>query len=531
MKIKKPNPHVHCAIIGSGVAGALLARTVAAAGRSVHILEAGGSIARHLAVDTYQGALDRNLTSPFPEWPKAPYPRDNDPKAYYGDQSPEFHPSFIKGVGGTTWHWTGMTPRFLPRDFKLKTHYQIGDDWPISYEELERYYVKAEKALGVAGNSDNDHGSPRSDKYPMPAIPMPYSDQVVARRLKALGIEVDAMPAARNSREYHDRPACCGYGTCTPICPIGATYSADTDIRKAVELGAELTTNAVVSKLEVDPAGRISRAYFKRPDGSTHYISADNFVLACGTIETARLLLMSAAENCPDGVANRSGMVGRNLMDHVLMQCNYVMEEPLYMGRGPLSVSTVLTGRDGDFRKSHAAAKIFLGNDRNVGLVAADLLADAENFPDILDKMRHRLIHKGMIGAEIEQLPLTSNRVQLDKTRLDHHGLPMPTIQLELSDYTLRGVKKWQRYLTDLVEQIGGNNAEVKTSLTSHHTCGTARMGDGPRHSVVDKHCRAHEYPNLFVIGGSVFPTIGTANPTLTIAALALRLADHIKKY
>jgi len=524
-------PHVDCVIIGSGVAGALVAKRLSQSGIRVQILEAGGTIERQKAVKTYEQAWDRNLTSPFPDWKKADYPRENTAENYYGYAGTTgYQPSFLKGVGGTTWHWTGITPRFLPADFHMQSQYKVGIDWPISYTDLEPYYVQAEHALGVSGNSQNDHGSPRSADYPMPPIPLPYSDQVIATRLQPYNIKVDALPAARNSRDYAGRPQCCGHGTCTPICPIGASYSANTDVEEAINHGAQLTNHAVVYRFDINAQGNISRAYFKHPDGSIASISANFFVLACNSIETPRLMLLAAQEACPQGLSNRSNMVGKNLMDHVLFHASYKLDTPLYMGRGPLSVSTILKGRAGNFRSDYAAAKLFLGNDRNVAKVANDLLADSKNWPNLLKQMRHKLIHQGVMGGEVEQLPMESNRLRLDKNRVDGHGLALPTINLELSTYTQKGLKKWQAFTHDLIQKIGGCDVQSGFSLTSHHPCGTTRMGLDPTTSVVDAQCKSHDHHNLYIASSSVFPTMGTANPTLTIAALALRIADHLKK-
>lgn len=515
-------------VVGSGVAGALLAGKLASAGFAVSILEAGDAWQRDEALARYQASWKRTLNAPFKHATWAPTSAD---AAYFGGQgNTRYQPAFLKGVGGTSWQWTGITPRFLPADFELNSRYGVGADWPISYDDLEPYYVQAEHALGVSGDSTDHHGSPRSKPYPMPAIPMTYADQVIAEKLMATGVRIASLPAARNSRAYDGRPACRGNNSCTPLCPIGASYSADVDVKKATAVGARLIKRAVVYRFDIDRNKRIVRAFYKHPDGSSHSITARRFVLACNSIETARLLLMSANRDCPDGVANSSGQVGRNLMDHAIFVSKFRMPEPLYLGRGPQSVSTILAGRDGAFRSEYAAAKFFLGNDLNIHQEAAGMLRDESSWIEPLKNLKNIAIHQGQIGAEVEQLPDKKNRLQLDQKRLDPLGLPLPYINYQLSDYTKKGIEVWKNYTENLIDQLGATEVDTSLSLSSHHPGGTTRMGRDVKASVVNEQCRSHDHDNLYIIGGSLFPAMGTANPTLTIAALSLRLADHIMK-
>lgn len=516
-------------VVGSGVAGALLARELAQAGLRVCILEAGGKIERGEAVHRYREAMVRDLAAPYPRWPWAPIPDAGNAAAYFGNKSePEYRPSYLKQVGGTTWHWTGMTPRFLPADFELHSRYGVGIDWPIRYADLEPYYVKAEHALGVSGDSADDHGSPRSSAYPLPPIPMPYSDRVVAERLAKHGVPVKPFPAARNSRPYNDRPQCCGNNTCTPICPIGAQYSANTDVDNAIRLGAKLIEQAVVYRFELNDDKHIVAAHYKKPDGSSHRITARYFVLACNSIETPRLLLMSAGEQAPEGIANSSGQVGRNLMDHLIFFNTFRIDTPIYSGRGPQSVCGVMTGRDGSFRHRHSAVKLFLSNDLNVQDKALRAIEDQQHWGNVVEVMKAAAIHQGCIGGELEPLPSEHNRVALDWTHLDPLGLPLPYVEYKLDNYVNEGMKVWLKFAKDLIGKMGAEQTSSFVSRSSHHPSGTARMGHDPKKSVVDQNCRSHDHPNLYVVGGSVFPTMGTANPTLTIAALSLRLAEHL---
>lgn len=516
------------AVIGSGVGGALTARELARAGLRVCLIEAGGQIDRAEAVQRYRSALVRDLAAPYPRWPWATIPDGANAAAYFGAKSAaDYRPSYLKQVGGTTWHWTGMTPRFLPADFELRSRYGVGQDWPIRYADLEPYYLKAEHELGVSGDSTDDHGSPRSGKYPLPPIPMPYADRVVAERLAPHGVPVKPFPAARNSRPYNERPQCCGNNTCTPICPIGAQYSANTDVEHAVGFGAVLIERAVVYRFELDGNRRIVAAHYKMPDGSSRRITARRFVLACNSIETPRLLLMAACEQAPDGIANSSGQVGRNLMDHTIFFNTFRMDVPLYGGRGPQSVSGVMTGRDGEFRHRHAAVKLFLSNDLDVQGKAVRAI-ETQDWAHVVDTIRDEAIHQGCIGGELEPLPSEQNRVLLDWDNLDPLGLALPYVQYDPGVYVSDGLKVWLDFVDGLIARIGAKRTGSHVAHSSHHPSGTVRMGRDPRTSVVDRNCRSHDHDNLYVVGASVFPAMGTANPTLTVAALSLRLAEHL---
>ena len=523
---------VDVVVVGSGVAGSLVAAELAAAGLRVHILEAGGHLERARLIDRYRSSWQRDLNAPFPRYAHAPVPDLSSREPYLLSDGPDkYWAGYVRGVGGSTWHWTGITPRFVPSDFELRTRYGVGDDWPLSYADLEPYYVRAERELGVAGDSEDDHGSPRSAPYPMLPLPMSYCDRVIARRLAVHGIQVKVWPAARNSSSYDGRPACCGSNSCSPICPTGAQYSADVHVRKARRAGAKLTTHAVAHRLEAGPDGRITAVHYKDPGGGSHRLAGRCFVLACNGIETPRLLLMSRSERTPAGVANHTDQVGRHLMGHPSFGTHFLMPEPIYAGRGPQVICGLDYGRDGSFRRHYAAAKWFVSNAIDLHAYSARVIERELDWAGIESKLIRYATHAGYIGIELETLPDPANRVRIADHERDRLGLPKPLTHYRLDEYVRQGAAQAERMVRRIVEWLGASEQELSQlgDFETSHVMGTTRMGDDPARSVVDRHCCAHDHPNLFIAGSGVFTTSGTANPTLTLSALALRLAGTLR--
>ncbi|MFY9736847.1 MAG: GMC family oxidoreductase, partial [Rhodoplanes sp.] len=299
-------------VVGSGVAGSLIAWRLAEAKLKVLILDAGPRIDRTEALKLFLAARDKNINAPFPPLPSA---RATD---YYINAGVDiFRGTYMRGVGGSTWHWAGSVLRFRPSDFRMRSRFGVGLDWPISYQQLEPFYDEAEQALGVAGSNTETWGAPRKSHYPMPPIPPTYLDSVVAGVLGPLGMSLGIFPQARNSIFYDERPQCCGSASCVPLCPIGAKYDASVHATKAEQAGARLETDAVVYRLETDDSRRISAVFFRRPDGSAGSAKARIVVLAANAVETPKLLLMSRHDRMPKGVANSSDTVGRYLMSQI----------------------------------------------------------------------------------------------------------------------------------------------------------------------------------------------------------------------
>lgn len=524
-------------IVGSGVAGALVATRLAAAGAKVALLEAGPRVDRAKALASYVNAPVKTPECPYPRSPEADYPLSIDADHWYRQAGPDkFKSTYLKAVGGTTWHWLGTCLRFLPSDFHLRSRYGKGVDWPIGYADLEPFYLQAERELGVAGDSDEDLGSPRSGGFPLPPVPITYLDQVFARALRDTPYEVRLTPQARNSVTHDGRPACCGSASCIPICPIGAKYDAAFHVHKAERAGAELRDRTTATRLQTDAAGRIAGVRFQRPDGSAGTATGRAYVLAAHAIETPRLLLHSRSQHWPAGIANSSDVVGRNLMDHPIQLSWALAGEPVWPYRGPISTSGIENLRDGDGRRQRGAMRTQISNDGwnwptgGAFTVASALAQDGLRGTELRTAVAEQTSRHVQLASLIEQLPSAANRVALDAQEKDPYGVPLPRIHFDIGAYARDGLAAARAAHDAVFAKLAANAVQHKDEFQgAGHIIGTCRMGADAKTSVVDANLRAHDHPNLYLAGSAVFPTSGTANPTLTIAALALRLAERIE--
>lgn len=525
-------------IVGSGIAGALTAARLAKAGVKVLILEAGPRVQRAEALQQFERAVTKIPESPYPNTPYAPHPLEGGTDSYLVQTGPEkFVSAYLRQVGGTTWHWLGTAIRFVPDDFRLRSRFGVGLDWPISYDELEPWYCEAERELGVAGDSSADPATPRSQPYPLPPIPMSHLDQRVAAAVQPLGYKIEPTPQARNSVPYDRRPPCCGSGNCIPICPIQAKYDAMVHVAQAERAGVELLDQAVAHAVEVGSDGHIAGIRFKRADGSEERAIGKVFVLAAHGIETPKLLLQSRTESRPNGVANSSDQVGRNLMDHPTQLSWALAHERLGNFRGPLSTAGIESGRAGNWRGERPSFRIQAGNSgwswptgapyTTVEILLQRGLRGAELDRALADHSARELT----LACMTEQLPLPENRIVPDFEERDELGLPRPRIHFRLDDYTRRGLEHARRMHQQIFEAMKSTEIQHHPeNQAAGHVMGTYRMGADRRQSVVNSDLRTHDHPNLFLLGSGVFPTGGASNPTLTIAALTLRTVDRIRR-
>ena len=520
--------------VGSGIAAAIAGSALAEAGFSVLFLEAGPRVDRGTAVTRFQLSTSKGQNSPYPDQPYAPQPEESDFSAYYVEAGPDkFRGQQARIVGGTTWHWGGLAARFRPNDFKLKSQFGVGVDWPITYDDMEPWYVAAEEEIGVAGDDAADFGAPRSKPYPMPPIPMTYADKQVGAAAEPLGYHVLPFPQARNSVWRDGRPQCCGNASCVPICPIQAKYDATHHLARAERAGAHVEPQAIVHQLVVAADQSIAEIRFRRPDRTEGTASGRIVVVAAHAIETPKLLLLSANDSWPNGIANSSGQVGRNLMTQIDVGIQGLTKDPVFTYRGPVSTGGIAELRDGPFRGERAAIGISPSNEgwtRALGpiQVAAAYIKQGLRGDALRHAIRHDVARQLIIGSSAEMLPNPDNRVTLAE-ELDGIGIARPKINFKYDDYSARGLAFARQVQDKLMTALGATEVKQLGPIADSAIMGgTTRMGDDAKTSVVDRNLKSHDHPNLYIVGSSAFPSITANAPTLTIAALSARLGAHL---
>ncbi len=510
-------------VIGAGPAGALVADRLADAGRRVVVLEAGPRFDPDDRLERQERAIRPAYDRPD-VW-------DGDPERDAHSASGEwFYPlnhARVKGVGGSTLHWQGMVMRLHEDDFDSASERGVGVDWPIDYADLRPYYAEAEREIGVAGADDNPFAPLREEPHPMPAFKPSYSDGLFAEACENVEVAMHSVPNARNSEVYDGRSACVGYGTCQPVCPSGAKYDATVHVERAEERGATVIDRAPVQYLEHD-ADSITAAVYATPDGE-HRQEADSFVIACGGVETPRLLLLSESEQYPNGLANSSGLVGKFFMDHLFAGMGGTLEEPTRQNHvGFLTSESHQFYDDADEEVGPFKLEFF----NYAGPSPVESALGGDDWGDeLLERLRREYgTHVGM-GALVEQLPREDSYVALDLDRTDDRGNPVPDVHWNVGERALRTLERANEIQREILEELGAEitwQVGPENTGPAYHHMGTTRMGDDPDESVVNARLRTHDLENCWIVGSSVFPTGGAMNPTLTIAALALRAAEHV---
>jgi choline dehydrogenase-like flavoprotein len=525
-------------IIGAGASGATAAKVLTEAGVRVVALERGPWRKR----ESFGGDELANVNR-YNLWPD---PMLNPRTARTSVREPAREELFCpvpQMVGGGTVHWQGWLPRFTPNDFRLRT--VAGPlagttlaDWPISYDEIEPYYAKVEWAFGVSGLAGaNRFEGRRSRDYPCPPMPMSRYAEKFHRGCAALGWNSFPTPQAALSRPFDGRPATVvsafaqQHGD-----PTGTRSSAlNVFVPQAVATGRyDLRADSYVRELTVDAEGRVKSAIYEDADGDLLEQEAEIFILACGAVETARLMLLSRSGRFPAGLANGNDLVGRNVTFHEFSAAIGVLDDPVYAwaGGGYVSASSFQfyehDGGRGFVSGGHiAAAGVGIPLPINWHLPGAPTWGVEAKRID-----REAYNHSMAVAMVLHDMPRHDNRVDLDDTVADAWDLPVARVTLSPHENDLVQGRFLIDRCAEILEAAGARAvtkvyAERITGNCSHQH-GTARMGEDSATSVTNRWCQAHEVDNLFVVDGSPFPTATGANPTLTIMANAWRVCDHI---
>ncbi len=533
-------------VVGAGAAGGIVACVLAEAGKTVLLLERGhGADGHRDHLRNHRLTRYGHNTGP---------PLEGHPRAFRAPDGCErivqphafdYHNN-ASCVGGGTLVYGALAWRFHPGDFRMASRYGVPEgssltDWPIGYDDLARWYERAEWEIGVAGDGAARGMPGRRDRaYPMPPVQGGNATEVLRRGASQLGIDAFAPPLAINTVPRAGRPACVGCASCVGFpCPVDAKNGTqNTAIPRALATGrCTLVTGAMAARIVTDPRGRATGLdYFTTDEtGQTvaRYATARAVVVSCGAIESARLLLNSATATDPEGLGNNRDLVGRNLQGHLYPTAFGLFDEEVEdcVGPGP-SVATCAY------------------NHGNPGVIGGAMLANdfvmtpigfwTNALPPDLPRwgapaktfMREAYRHVLQVRGPVHEIPDPTCRVALARDVRDRHGLPVAHLSGVVHDETMRSVDFIAGKARAWVEASGARRAWTMTPsrrLSAYqHQAGTCRMGTDPAHGVTDRYGRVWGHDNLFVCDASLHPTNGGFNPVLTIMALAFRNAAHV---
>jgi choline dehydrogenase-like flavoprotein len=518
--------HADVLIIGAGASGGVAALRLARAGMRVVCLEQGA----WQDPTRYPGAGPDWELQARKQWTSSPNVRGGTADYPIDFAHSDMDLGNFNGVGGGTVLYSAVWPRLLPSDFRTASDHGVGDDWPLSYAELLPFYEETDRQFGVSGLGGNPAYPPGADP-PLPPLPIGRTGLALARAHARLGWHWWPEYNAILSSDHGGRHVCVQRGSCGSGCNEGAKGSTDvTHWPGAIRAGARLVTGARVRTIEVDGRGRATGATWLDADGREHFQGADFVLCAANGIGTARLLLLSAHSGAPDGLANSSGLVGRRLMVHPGVLVDGYFDDDLESYRGHFGgqiQSLEFAGTDPE-RGFAGGTKWSLAPTGGPLAVAFDLRGRPALGTDHHAYMRSRFGRGARWVVLCEDLPDPHNRVELSASLVDGSGIPAPEVHYRLSD-DVRGAAEWSiRHATTSLVEAGAHTVDSVPMRSNSHLLGTARMGDDPGSSVVDRWGVAHDVPNLAVVDGSVFVTVGAANPTSTICALALRAVEHL---
>ncbi len=440
----------------------------------------------------------------------------------------------FNGVGGGTILYAGHFPRLHPSDFRVRSLDGVADDWPIDYATLEPYYAQNDRMMGISSLAGDPAYPPKPSV--MPPLPLGKSGALFGKGMNKLGWHWWPSDTAMATQDYEGRAKCINLGHCMGGCAQGAKASTDiTYWPEAIRQRVELRTRCRVREITTNDAGMATGAIYYDADGVEQFQAAEVVIMACNGVGTPRILLNSKSARHPDGLANSSGLVGRNLMFHPYSMIRGYFDEPTDGYRGPPVSLWSQQFYETDPARGYLRGYTYQFG-RGQGPVATAVSGVAAGkIPwgaDHHRAYRRAFEHSAYMVAICEDLPEEHNTVTLDPLLTDSNGVAAPRIDYRLSENSLKMLEFSIARGKDILQACGAHDVVTESPLlyAGWHLMGTARMGADPTRSVVNEWGRSHDVKNLFIVDGSIFVTSGGVNPTSTIQALALYIADSIKQ-
>ncbi len=537
-------------IAGAGAAGCIAAGILCEAGKRVLLLERGRSLSDN---DLGRDHLRNQRLSLYGH--NAGPEIEGNPRVFVSSQGerkevPPHDWSYMNNaatVGGGTRVYGGQAWRFHPNDFRMASEYGVPEgsslsDWPLSYNDLEPFYERAEWEVGVCGDSEGNLDQiPRKRGFPMPPVSPNLQTHPLKRGADRLGWNTFAVPQLLNTVPYQGRPACTGCSYCVGFaCQADAKNGThNTFLLRALATGlCDLVTEAMTERIETDTGGRVTGvSYLKDEAGSLirRTVSAKTIIVSSGATETPRLLLNSAASHHPAGLGNHSDQVGRHLQGHYYVGVWGLLDEVCADGRGP--GPSITTGKF-----SHGNPGVIGGGMLLDDFVRLPIIHWYRGLPPDLPRwgkankewMRDNYKRTLHITGPLQDIPDPSGRITVDPTVKDRFGIPVVQISGTTHPETVKTADFMRERAIEWMQACGATKIwSAKNSLHisgGQHQAGTARMGTDPAASVTDPYGRVHHHDNLYVMDGSLHVTNGGFNPVLTIMALAIRNAEHLAK-
>jgi len=505
-------------IVGAGAAASVIAAKAARKGKSVIMLEAGP--ARSLQDLASSQIQARKLKWGGPEVEET------------GNHKVGNNFNTGWGTGGAAMHHYAVWPRLHEVDFKQRTQFGIGNDWPFEYDDLRPFYDRIQTEVGLSGDSEKEIWRPKGAAYPMPALPVFAQGNVIAKGFEALGRVTAPIPMAINSQLHKKRSACIYDGWCDAGCPTGALLNPLVHyLPNAIRDGAQIINNAMVSKvLTAKNGAQVTGVEYYDVNGELNTQFADIVVLAANTVQNPRLLLASANAKHPAGLVNKNDLVGRYLMSHPAKTVNGLFSEKTLPHLGVTGGQLI---NQDNYDDKLAVENGFGGYQWLIANAVKpnDLLGFANSRPDIRGKALQRFMqkaaqHYGTMVYVADDIPDENNRVRLS-TKKDSFGIPLANTTHDIQAKTKALISDADADGLAIFKHAGANEAWLGP-LVSMHIMGGTIMGNSAADSVCNEFGQTHEIENLFIAGSGLFPSSGAVNPTFTLHALALKTSDYI---